>query len=147
MDAAEERALAVELYNDLWPLMELEHRTPEDDARLVHEAHASLYHWSKVGTTVHQARGEWMCSRVYAVLGRAEPAMWHARRCLALAEPLGDWDLAVAYEALARASVVEGDRVAARGFLELARTVVIAEDDDREVVDKDLGAVEALLTG
>lgn len=145
MSPDEERQLAIDLYNDLWPLMELEHRTPDDDARLVHEAHTSLYHWSKVGTAVNVARGEWMCARVYAVLGRAEPALYHARRCLALAEPIGGWDLAVAYEALARACVVDGDQAEARGFLELARAVPIAEDDDRAVVEKDLAAVEALL--
>ncbi len=145
MTPGEERQLAVDLYNDLWPLMELEHRTAADDARLVHEAHASLYHWSRVGTAANLARGEWMCARVYAVLGRAEPALYHARRCLALAEPLGDWDLAVAYEALARACVVDGDAAAARGFLELARSVHVVEDEDREAVEKDLLGVESLL--
>ena len=62
---------------------------------------------ARSATTANLARGEWQCSRVYAVLGRAEPALWHARRCVELdeagAEGREDWDLAAAYEAMARA--------------------------------------------
>ena len=48
---------------------------------------------------VNLARGEWLCSRVYATLGRGEPALWHARRCVEINEAIGDdegresWDL------------------------------------------------------
>ena len=64
---------------------------------MIHAAHASRYHWGEVGDDVHLARGEWQCARVYSVLGRAEPALWHARRCVELAEAdpnREDWDLA-----------------------------------------------------
>ena len=53
---------------------------------MIHAAHASRYHWGEVGDDVNLARGEWQCSRVYAVLGRGEPALWHARRCVEIAE-------------------------------------------------------------
>jgi hypothetical protein len=90
------RRLGVELYNHVWTLLELPLRTPEQDDELIHAAHASRYHWSQAGTPKNLARGEWQVSRVYAVLGRAEPALWHARRCLAYveaAEDAEDWDL------------------------------------------------------
>jgi len=50
-------------------------------------------------------------SRVYAVLGRAEPARHHAQRVLdvCLENGIGDWDLGFAYEALARAAAVVPD--------------------------------------
>jgi hypothetical protein len=38
----------------------------------VHSAHASRYHWGAAGDAdeaVNLARGEWPCSRVYAILG------------------------------------------------------------------------------
>ncbi|MDQ1713564.1 MAG: MerR family transcriptional regulator, thiopeptide resistance regulator [Frankiaceae bacterium] len=145
LPAAEERRLAIDLYNGLWPLLERPSRTADEDAALVHQAHASLYHWSQVGERVNRARGEWMCSRVYAVLGRAEPALWHARRAVELAEPAGDWDLAIAYEAVARARAVAGDAAGARDWIARARAVPVADDDDRAVVEKDLRAVEELL--
>lgn len=135
----------MDLYNGLWRLLEQPERTADEDALLIHQAHASLYHWSQVGEQINRARGEWMCSRVDATVGRAEPAMWHARRAVELAEPTGDWDLAVAYEAMARAAVVGGDPDAARSWIARARSVQVLEDEDREVVEKDLAAVEALL--
>lgn len=142
----DERQLAVDLYNGLWPLLGKASRSPDEDAQLVHQAHASLHHWSQVGEQIHRARGEWMCSRVYAVIGRAEPALWHAHRAVALAEATGDWDLAVAHEAVARASVVAGDVVGAREALARARAVPVAEDEDRLVVEKDLADVEEQLS-
>jgi DNA-binding transcriptional MerR regulator len=139
---ADERKLAVELFNGVWRLMESEDRTVEEDDRMLHMAHASRYHWGQVGTAENLSRGEWQCSRVYAVLGRAEPALHHARRDLEIcrANGLGDWDLAFAYEALARASAVAGDKEQARSWTEqaLAAAEDIAEDDDRELLMSDL---------
>jgi hypothetical protein len=79
---------------------------------------------------------------VYAVLGRAEPAEHHARRCLELCEEhgIGDFDLAYAHEALARAAAVAGDRAASAGHLGRARAALdgVADAADRELVDADL---------
>ena len=138
-----ERHVAVDLFNSVWTLIGRDDRTPEDDAAMVHAAHASVHHWSKVGTDVNLVRGEWQVSRVYAVLGRAEPARWHAHRCLQLAERAGlaDWDLAYAHEALARALLVAGDVDGAREQVAKARAVPIAETDDRELLDKDLATI------
>ena len=46
---------------------------------------SSQYHWREVGGPP-ETRGEWLVSHVYAVLGRPEPALDHARRCLELAD-------------------------------------------------------------
>jgi len=133
------------LFNDTWRLMEKEDRTPDDDAQMVHTAHASAYHWLQVGTPVHFSRSHWQCSRVYCVLGRAEPALYHARFVLDICErnSIGDWDLAFAYEALARAHAVAGDKEQSRRWLEQARqaSVDIAEDDDRELLLSDLETI------
>jgi predicted ATPase len=91
----------------------------------------------------HRARGEWLCSRAYAVLGRAEPALHHAQRCFEIcerhADNVEDWDLAFAYEALARANRVAGNEEEARRFeqrgLELADA--ISDPEDKEIVLKD----------
>jgi DNA-binding transcriptional MerR regulator len=133
------------LFNDTWRLMEKEDRTPDEDAQMVHQAHASAYHWLQAGTPENVARGHWQCSRVYCVLGRGEPALYHARFVLDLCQRhgIGDWDLAFAYEALARAHAVAGDREEARRWLEQARlaSADIAEDDDRELLLSDLETI------
>jgi hypothetical protein len=140
------RRLAVELFNHVWTLLELASRTPEQDDELIHAAHASRWHWSKAGTTVNLARGEWQISRVYAVLGRPEPALWHARRCLAYVEAADDaedWDVPFAHEALARASLVAGDTGAAAGYAAKARELgeAIVDPEDRELLEKDLATL------
>jgi tetratricopeptide (TPR) repeat protein len=138
-----ERTLAAELFNGVWRLLEKPDRTLDDDDRMVHMAHASRYHWGQVGTEVNRSRGEWQCSRVYAVLGRAEPALHHARRGLEICQAHGfaDWDLAFAYESLARASAVAGDLERARAYIEQALAVDIAEDEDRELLHADLATI------
>ena len=145
MDGEAERKLAASLFNDVWSLLEAEPRTPEQDDELIHAAHASRYHWGVVGDPVNLARGEWQCSRVYAVLHRAEPALWHARRCLELCEQhaVGDFDLAFAHEALARGHAVAGDAAARDRHAALAReaAVRIAEDEDRELLLADLATL------
>ena len=140
------RRLAVDLFNFVWTLLEKRERTAEEDDATIHAAHASRHHWAEVGTTVNLARGEWQCSRVYATLGRAEPALYHARRCLAYveqADDAADWDLPFAYEALARAHAVAGERGEAARYERLARDAGtrIAEDDDREHLLAELGTL------
>jgi hypothetical protein len=112
---------------------------------MLHAAHASRYHWGEVGEPANLARGEWQCSRVYSVLGRAEPALWHANRCLALCEEhgIGDWDIAFAHEAVARALRVAGDGAGSDAALARAReaAVAIAEEEDRELLMSDLATI------
>ncbi len=142
-----ERQLAVGLFNGVWSLMETEDRTPAQDDRMLHMAHASRYHWEQVGTAANLARGEWQCSRVYAVLGRPEPALHHARRVLAICQEhgIGDWDLAFAHEAIARAHAVAGDEVAARASVQaaLAAAADIEHAEDRDLLLADLQTLPA----
>jgi hypothetical protein len=101
----------------------------------------------RAGTVANRARSEWQCSRVYAVLGRAEPALHHARRCLELCESapdeMADFDLPFALEAMARAHAVAGDEDAARAWLDRARAAgeKIMDEDDRVLLESDLATV------
>lgn len=143
----DERLLAAQLFNETWRLMEQEDRSALDDDRMIHTAHASRYHWGQVptGTPANLARGEWQISRVYTVLQRAEPALHHARRVLEICEDnkIGDWDLAFAYEAIARAYAVAGDTQQARAYTDqaLAAAEEIAEGEDRELLLADLETI------
>ena len=146
IDADQHRALAVGLFNHVWELLSTPDRTPAMDAQMVHAAHASRFHWGQVGGPEQWAVGEWQCSRVYAVLGRSEPALHHARASLQICEEgsLGDWVIAAAYEALARASAVAGDEAAKRAWLTKADEAVaaIADAEDRAVIEADLASLE-----
>src|SRR6185437_13748696 len=135
----EHRRVGIDLYNRTWTLMD----SPGDE--MLYCAHASAYHWLQSGgTTANRARSEWLCSRVYSILGRAEPALHHARHCLELVEAspaeMEDWDIAGAHEALARAHLTAGDMEEARRNYELARaeTAKIANPEDRKHIEADL---------
>ena len=145
LDRDVERKLAASLFNATWDLMEKEDRTPAEDDRMIHSAHASRYHWEQVGTAANLARGEWQCSRVYAVLRRPEPCLHHAQRVLDICQQngIGDWDLGFAYEALARGSAVAGDSEAARMWTEraLEAATEIAEDGERAMLLSDLETI------
>jgi hypothetical protein len=148
LDAEAHRRLGAELFNHVWRLLEAEGRSAEQDDEMIHAAHASRWHWSRTGARDLDQRlavGEWQCSRVYAVLGRGEPALFHARRCLELAQRDGveAWALASAYEAMARASSVAGDRTAFGEWRERAREAVgqIEDPEEREVIEGDLATL------
>ena len=142
------RQLGVDLYNDAWRLLGKE-RTPEEDDELIHQAHASAYHWLQAPECEpkNRARSEWLCSRVYAILGRGEPALHHAERCLAIVEANPDdveeWDLPFAYEALARAHGVVGNAEEAKRHERLAReaTDAVTDEEDKEILVKELATL------
>ena len=152
LDSAAHRRLGKDLYNDTWTLIETADRTPEQADEMLFATHASSYHWAKGGGTLaNAARGHWQIARVYSTLGRGEPAVWHARRCLQLAEAAAtagvaeDWDLAAALEGLARAQAVSGDRAAAAATVVEARAALeaIADPEDRELIEQDLSSLDA----
>jgi hypothetical protein len=143
------RQIAVDLFNHVWTLMDTPGRTAAQDDEMLHAAHASRYHWGLVGRPVNRARGEWQCSRVYAILGRGEPAIHHGRRCLEIcqAEEIGDFDLAFAYEALARAHTVAGDSELAAKYLSQAAQAGsdIADEDDRTHFLDELASITSVV--
>ena len=147
LDPGDERQLAAGLFNRVWELLGKPDRGAGDDDEMVHAAHASRYHWGAAGEPVHWARGEWQCSRVYAVLGRFEPALHHAERCLELAAhyDLGPFDMGAAHEAIARSYRVIGDAARAAEHVALGRaeSAKIADTEDRAILDGDLAGLRA----
>ena len=140
--SVDHRQLGVDLFNHTWTFLEEAERTPDEDDAMIHAAYASRYHWSQASQEAkHHARGEWQLSRVFAVLGRGEPAVFHGERCLEWCGrgDVEDWDVAFAHEALARAHKVAGNAEAAEQHKQLARELgdALADAEDREHFDKD----------
>jgi hypothetical protein len=142
LETEEHRRLGIDLYNRTWTLMD----APGDE--MLHCAHASAYHWMQSGgTTANRARSEWLCARAYTLLGRPEPALHHARRCLELVESapaeMEEWDLAAAYEALARAHKAAGDESESARYKVLGLEAIskVADEEDRKHIEADLAAI------
>ncbi|MBW5448816.1 hypothetical protein GE107_22505 [Cohnella sp. CFH 77786] len=109
VDRAVHRQLAADLFNAAWDVMDRTNRDAGDNELMIHMAHASRYHWGVVGTPLNWARGEWQISRAYALVGRDEPALHHAKSSLRLCHEhhLGGFDLGFAHEAMARAYALQ----------------------------------------
>lgn len=123
----EHREIAVKCFNSTWDLIDKKDRTEEEVLQMIHMAHASRYHWGEIGTPVNFTRGEWQISRVYALAGMGESALYHAKHALKFCvdHNIGDFDLAFAYESLARAYSILG--LQTEKEVEIARAKEAAE--------------------
>lgn len=113
------RSLGVEYNNLTWQLLD-EGRpgsdaSPEEKARFLYRAYASVYHWMETpaGSVANRARGEHLIARAAIAVGLSDVAQRHASRCLELCEQdpdaVEDWDSAFAEEAMARSLAAGGD--------------------------------------
>ena len=139
------RKIGADLFNYTWSLLDKKRRTTEESDLMLHAAHASRYHWGQAGTALNISVGEWQIARVYATLGRAEPAEYHARRSLEIARRgrLSPFYVAYAYEALARAAAVAARAREKSRYLREARRIAarVRDRDDRRMLLEDLGTV------
>jgi len=139
------RKVGADLFNYTWSLLDRKSRTSEEDEEMLNAAHASRYHWGHAGTMLQVSVGEWQISRVYSMLGRSEPALHHAERCLDISRKsrLGRFYLAYAYEGMARASAVAGRRTARDRYAREARRLGnrIRDRDDRRMLLEDLATI------
>lgn len=115
---------------------------------MIHTAHASLFHWGFEGTAENFARGEWLISHVYAILGLGESALLHAERCLRLAEEnrLSPFDITFAHEALARSYAVSGsiEKAEEHKKLGLAAAEGINDEDEQKYAVSELNSILTL---
>ena len=141
------RKYAVDLFNLVWDLLDKDERTEVEDERMLHAAHASRFHWGEIGTPLQFERGEWQISRVYAVLNRPQAAIHHAQRCLDIctANQIGDFDIAFAYEALARTYAIAGGSEKSQEYVRLAGQAAeqIESEDNRDYFLSELATVKS----
>ena len=143
------KRFAADLFNLVWELLDKEERTVDENDKMLYAAHASRFHWGEIGTPLEFERGEWQVSRVYSVLNRSKAAIHHAQRCLAICteNEIGNFDIAFAYEALARAYAVAGDVGKSKEYIKLGEQAgeQIEDKDNREYFFSELKTVSDLL--
>ncbi len=139
------RIFAINLFNLTWEIIDKADKSQADKDAMINQAHASLYHWSQVGGELNLQRGEWMVSHVYALLSRAEPAEYHATRCLELTTQhnFTDFDLFYAYEAMARAMQLIGNIAEYKKYYELAKKSIeqVKQNGDKNQCIADLAGL------
>jgi hypothetical protein len=139
--------LAKNLFNITWDLLDKKDRDEEEALAMIHAAHASRYHWGEIGAPLQFERGEWQISRVYSVLGMGEAALYHAKKCLEICKEnkIGDFDIAFAYEALARAYFVTGNEEKFSKYLSKAKKAAeeIEDQGNKDYVLGELATIES----
>jgi hypothetical protein len=137
---------AKSLFNRTWELMDKKDRTIEEDMEMIHSAHASSYHWSQIGKPIDFQRGEWQVSRVYAVLKQPLACLYHAERCLEITKEndIGGLDLAFAYEAMARAYSIAGNKQEMEIYIKLAKDSAdqIKDEEDRKYTLSEIETIQ-----
>jgi len=136
------KKVAVETNNQIWPTLDAKNPTQAQLEEALHMAYASRYHWSKIGKPVNAMRAEYMIARVYCAMKRGEPALFHAKRCLEISKEseIEDWDLAFAYEVLARAHSVAGNKAKCKEYYGLAQNAIneIKNPEDKKICQGEL---------
>lgn len=146
---AAQKIMAAEAFNTAWDYLDKQERDRDDEDAMLSAVHAQRYLWGIVGTELEVERAEWQLSRVYAVLGDGETSLRHAARCLKIVEEndIKDFDLAFAYESMARAYNVIGNTEQRDRFVDLANEAAsdIKDQGDRDYTIseiKSIGKVE-----
>jgi hypothetical protein len=128
-----------------WALAEKSSRTPDEDAEMLHAAHASRYLWSKIGTERNFALADLLLGQVHALLGHAKTATEYSNRAFAYftshaSEP---WELAFVHAVRANAACASSDASLHRDSyakaLEIADT--LTDPEDRKVFDATLSVI------
>jgi nitroreductase len=104
------RWFAIECNNDAWDLLETDHLTDDEQQTLLSAAHASAFHWSRIGGPINRIRADMLLARVHARIGDHSRALNHAEAAVnGLDDPDStDWDRAFGTIVLAQVAALNG---------------------------------------
>lgn len=145
MTELNDRAVATELYNRCWEILELQSRSSDDDVELITAAFASRYHWLQVGSGEQWIVSDWMVSRAAGVVGAPELSLVFAQRAHNAAQngDSPDWLVASTAEGVARAFAAGGNAEEFAKWNALAGRLVeaIADPEDRALIASQLADI------
>lgn len=143
-DGAWHRRQAVEANNATWDLVESVDLDADGAEDLLRGAYAAAYHWQRAAGALpaNEARASYLIAKAWLRIGQPDRALEAADRCLAVCSDHGleDFDLAYGLEAKARALTALGRDADTEGAWANARSVPIADSEDRAQVERDLAA-------
>ena len=145
---AAHRYFSVECFNRAWDLMDKTQRTSDEDEEMLRLSLASTWHWTQRQdcTSTNLSVGYWQTARIYALMGQVENARRFGKLSLNASQEEGAelFALGYAYEALARAEMIAGEREPMEAYLEQARGVCerITDEEDRQQLLQDLKTIK-----
>jgi tetratricopeptide (TPR) repeat protein len=140
------RYFAVTCFNKAWDLIDKRDRTAEENEEMIRLTQASIWHWTQREDckSTNLSIGYWQASRVYALIGRIEDARRYGELCLMHSHQEEPFHLGYAYEALARAESLAGNKERAGSHLANALRLAhqVVEADERKALMDDLNSIE-----
>jgi len=142
---AAHRFFSAHCFNQAWEFIDKADRNLDDTDRMLDAAHASAWHWRQRPDCTNQnlSIGYWQLSRVYALAGEARRSARYAQLCLEVSGEEPPFFMGYAYEALARAAALAGERGVAGNYLMQARAFLAKVEDreEQEQLEKDLDSL------
>lgn len=139
---------ASQCFNQAWDLIEKADRTPEENLQMIRLNQASVWHWTQRPdcTSQNLSVGYWQASRIYALLGQADNARIYGQLALDQSDGLKPFYVAYAYEALARAEMVAGNKEKMQKYAETARKLAaeVRDADSKTMLVTDLETLSGL---
>ncbi len=134
---------SAEYFNQTWEYMEqADERSSEENMSMLHTAIASLWHWTQRADLQPEnlSVSYWQVSRVYCLIKQPNNARTYGLQALKYAENLEPFFKGYAYETLARAEMMSGNRVIMLVYLEKAKAMAeqVEEEEDQQLLLKDL---------
>ncbi len=145
---AAHKYFAAHCFNGAWDYIDNPKRADNENDTMLALTFASLWHWTqrKDCTATNLSVGYWQVSRVLALLGQPDLARHYGQRCLEASQNEGvlPFYLAYAYEALARAELVAGNRDEMAKHLHTAQQVAnsVPDKEAYEQLMKDLESIK-----
>ena len=135
--AAWHRRFAAASNNRAWELSERTRSTAEDQ-EMLDAAHASAWHWTKVGSELNRMRAVMLLAEVHALLGFGKSALAYAEemRTYLLAVQSPDWEVAFVHTVHAHAASAAGQTEKHRTSygLAIAALEAISNEKERSIV-------------
>lgn len=109
------RYFAIEFNNAIFGLAEKPTLTALEKEEIIQKAHSAVLHWQKFSksTIANSQRGYYMVAKAYVAVGETENALKYSKLCYDITckneDKLFDWDLAYAFEIMARTFAMNND--------------------------------------
>ena len=132
-----QKRFAVACNNRAWELVERADRTPSEVHEMLHAAHASAWHWARVGTALNEARANMLLGLAHALVGEGALGLRYAMLAFNYfnEHEAPDWEQAFAHATLAAAGRSAGNSALhAEHWGEADRLGrAIADEQDRDI--------------
>ena len=140
-------------FNKCWTLIDKADRSPEDVEDMLLLAQTSLWHWKQRSDCkpMNLSISYWQLSRVYALAGHYNMARLFGDKCLKVSKDnkIPPFYVGYAYEAQARAEVLNKDFKAARSCIEKAEKELasVTDKDEKGFLETDIVELKKAISG